>query len=89
MFMKVKLQFFVDVASMMSSYLKQFQTDNPMMPFVSEVLENLICRLRKIFVWKAIVDEGDAAYSLIKIDLQKQIIYHRNQSSYQLPPKPF
>ena len=41
-FMKVKLQFFVDVASMMSSYQKQFQTDNPVMPFVSEILENLI-----------------------------------------------
>ena len=44
-FMKVKLQFFVDVASMLSSYLNQFQTDNPMMPFVSEILENLILTL--------------------------------------------
>ena len=49
-----------------------------MMPFVSEVLENLICRLRKIFVWKAIVDEADAAYSLIKIDFAK---------TNHLPPK--
>jgi hypothetical protein len=71
-FMQVKLQFFVDVASMMSSYLKQFQTDIPMMPFVSEILENLIRRLMKIFIRKAIIDEADSAYSLIKIDLQKR-----------------
>ena len=51
-FMKVKLQFFVDVVSMMSSYLKQFQTDNSMMPFVSEILENLFRRLMMIFVRK-------------------------------------
>ena len=40
--MKIKIQFFVDVASMMSWYLKQFQTDNPMMPFASEILDNPI-----------------------------------------------
>ena len=71
-FMKVKLQFFVDVASMLSSYLNQFQTDNPMMPFVSKILENLIRRLLKIFIRKAVIDEADSAYSLIKIDLKKR-----------------
>lgn len=72
MFMQVKLQFFVDVASMMSSYLKQFQTDNPMIKFVSEILENIIHRLMKIFIRKTVIDEADSAYSLIKIDLQKR-----------------
>ena len=83
-FMKVKLQFFVDVASMMSSYLKQFQTDNPMMPFISEVLENLIRRLLKIFIRKVVIDEVDSAYSLIKIDLQKPE-NHLRPESIKLP----
>ena len=34
---------------MMSSYLKQFQMDNLMTSFVSEILENLIRRLMKVF----------------------------------------
>ena len=54
--MKVKLQFFVYVVSMMSLYLKQSQMDNPMVQFFSEILENLIHRLLKIFIWKAIID---------------------------------
>ena len=83
-FLKVKLQFFVDVTSMISSYLKQFQTDNLMMPFVSEILENLIRRLMKIFIWKAVIDETDSTYSLIKIDLQKQV-NHLPLESVKLP----
>ena len=42
-----------------------------MMSFVSKILENLIRPLMKIFIRKAIIDEADSAYSLIKIDLQK------------------
>ena len=74
-FMKVKLQFFVDVASIMSSYLKQFQRDNPMLPFVPEILESLIRRLMKIFIRKTVFDEADTAYSLIEIDFQKRENY--------------
>ena len=40
------------------------------MSFLPEILENLICWLMKIFIWKAIIDEADPAYSLIKIYLQ-------------------
>ena len=67
MFMKEKLHFFVDAASM-SLYLKQFQADNPMILFVSKILKNLICWLMKIFI----IDEADPACSLIEIDFQKQ-----------------
>ena len=49
MFMKEKLHFCVDIASM-SLYLKQFQADNPVILFVSKILKNLICWLMKIFI---------------------------------------
>ena len=42
-----------------------------MMSFVSEILENIILWLMQIFIRKAIIDEADSTYSLIKIDLQK------------------
>ena len=68
----------------MSLHLKQLQTDNPMMPFVSKLLENLIRCLMKIFIRKAIIDEADSAYSLIKIDLQKRE-NHLPPESVKLP----
>ena len=69
MFMKVKLQLFADGANMISLYLKQFQTDNSMIHFVFEIEGNLIHRLMKIFIWKAIIVKAGSAYSLIKIHL--------------------
>ena len=37
--MILKFQFFIDIANILSAYLKQFQTDKPVMPFVSDALE--------------------------------------------------
>ena len=55
-----------------------------MMPFDSKILENLILRLMKIFIWKAVTDEADSAYSSIKIDLQKRE-NHLPSESVNLP----
>ena len=79
-FMKVKFQFFIDIAGMMCSYLKQFQTDNPMMLFVPEILEGVIRRLMNIFIRKAVIDEADTAYSLIKVDLNERENYLPKES---------
>ena len=38
-FMPVKFQIFKDIAGKMNLYLKLFQTDSPMIPFLSDVLE--------------------------------------------------
>ena len=38
-FMKVKLQIFKDVASIMQPFLKSFQTDAPMLPFLTTALK--------------------------------------------------
>ena len=84
MFMKVKLQLFADGANMISLYLKQFQTDNSMIHFVFEIEGNLIHRLMKIFIWKAIIVKAGSAYSLIKIDLPKRET-HLPLESVKLP----
>ena len=41
-FMKVKFLIMKDIAAMLNTYLKLFQTDAPMVPFLSDVLEKLV-----------------------------------------------
>ena len=57
---------------MLEVFLKIFQTDNPMLPFLSDVLENLVHRLLRIFIKSKIVEDAVTAYNLTKIDLQKK-----------------
>ena len=68
----VKFQFFKDIASILSSYLVKFQTDAPIMPFVSGVLEGTLRQLMKMFLHKTVVDEATTPYKLMKSDLEKK-----------------
>lgn len=70
--MITKFHFFSDIASILSLYLKQFQTDAPMMPFVSLALEDIIRLLMKMILRSSVVTEADTAYNLIKIDVSKK-----------------
>ena len=56
--MILKFQFFKDIANILSAYLKQFQTDKPVMPFVSDVLEQTCRRLMRMFLRRSVVDEA-------------------------------
>ena len=41
----IKLQFLQVLANVLEIFLEDFQTDNPMLPFLIDVLENLVRRL--------------------------------------------
>ena len=43
-----------------------------MLPFLSDVLENLVHRLLRMFIKSRIVEDAVTAYNLTKIDLQKK-----------------
>ena len=68
----VKFQFFQDLANMLEVFLKDFQTDNPMLPFLSDVLENLLRRLLRMFIKSKIVEDVVTGYDLTKIDVQEK-----------------
>ena len=51
----IKFQFFQDLANILEVFLKDLQTDNPMLPFLSDVLENLVHRLLRMFIKSKIV----------------------------------
>ena len=59
---------------MLLPYLKEFQTNNPMMPFVSDKLEAIVRRLMKMFLRIEVVDTAVTASQPIKVDLQKKEI---------------
>ena len=69
-FMKVKMQIFKDVASILQPFLKSFQTDAPMMPFLPTVLEKLLRRVMKLFIRATVVDEQLTALQLVKLDVE-------------------
>ena len=56
--MLIKFQFFQDIANLLNVYLKQFQTDNPMIPFISDTLEKVMRQLMKMFLRRKVVDEA-------------------------------
>ena len=41
----IKFQFFQDLVNLVLVFLKDFQTDNPVLPILSDMLDNLSCRL--------------------------------------------
>ena len=69
-FMKVKLEILKDVASIMQPFLKSFQTDAPMLPFLPTALEKILRRVMKLFLRSSVVDDQDTALQLIKLDVE-------------------
>ena len=68
--MKVKLHIFKDVASIMQPFLKSFQTDAPMLPFLPTALEKILRGVMKLFLRSSVVDDQDTALQLIKLDVE-------------------
>ena len=68
--MKLKFQVFKDVARKMIKFLAIFQRDEPMVPFIDEVLANLMRTIMGCFVKISVLDEAVTTGQLIKIDLK-------------------
>ena len=53
-------------------FLKGFQTDSLLLPFISGVLENPLRRLLRMFIESKIVEDAVNVYDLTKIDVSKK-----------------
>ena len=67
----LKLMFFKEIAAIINGFLRPFQTDNPMVPFLSDAYEELIRKLMKMFLLGSTVDGAKTPLALLKIDLDK------------------
>ena len=67
--MIVKFNVLKGLVSKLNALLVKFQTDSPMIPFMSDVLEVLPHSFMKRFVLTAKLEEANTSYKLIKLDL--------------------
>ena len=67
-----KLQFFITQAQLLKPYLKKYQSESPMMPFMAEDLYNILESTMKKFVRKSVIEESTTAGKLASIDLNKK-----------------
>ena len=65
----LKLMFFKEIAAILNGFLRPFQTDNPMVPFLSDAYEELIRKLMKMFLLGSTGDGAKTPLAVLKIDL--------------------
>ena len=70
--MKVKFHVFKDIAHKMNKFLKVFQTDAPLVPFLDEVLDSLMRNIMQYFVKRFILDKADTSLRLHKVDIHDE-----------------
>ena len=70
-FVPLRMQFFRFLAKKLKPFLLQFQSDKPLVPFLSDSLEDLLHSLMKVIVKEEILEEASTALSVTKIDVAK------------------
>ena len=69
--MPAKLQFFLDVSHILSEFLRGFQTNSPMTPFLFGSVETMIRLVMKMFIKEDVLNEAVTAFRLIKIKVSE------------------
>ena len=65
-----KLQVFISVAKLLQPYLKMFQTEKSMLPFMAVDLEQLLRNLMLRFIKKSVIDEATSVTKLTGIIIE-------------------
>ncbi|KAK1874909.1 Malignant fibrous histiocytoma-amplified sequence 1 like [Dissostichus eleginoides] len=66
---EAKLNFFLMVAREVTPFLKLYQTDKPMLPFMSEDLSNILRSLMEKFIKPSVMKNATATVKLLQVDL--------------------
>lgn len=69
----LKLRFFEEIATSLNGFLVTFQTDNPMVPFLTESLDNVLRNLCIRFLRKDVLEEANSVYKLLKVDFANKV----------------
>ena len=68
-FTLAKLKLFSFVSHIVEPFLKKYQSDKPMTPFMYEDLTDLVSRLLELFVRPAILEKNKTVKKMMKLDL--------------------
>ena len=64
-----KLEFFMSIAAAMRPYLQTFQSDGPLLPFITSELETLLQTLMGKFMKRAVLEGANSAYKIAKLNV--------------------
>ena len=64
-----KLEFFMSIAAAMRPYLQTFQSDGPLLPFITSELETLLWTLMGKFMKRAVLEGANSAYKIAKLNV--------------------
>ena len=71
--------FFQEVAEKLNSFLKRFQTDSPMVPFLADAIEGLVCGFCSKFILDEMMDKkAKRAVDLVKLDVTDKNLQKRD-----------
>ena len=64
-----KLEFFMSIAATTRPYLQTFQSDGPLLPFITSELETLLWTLMGKFMKRAVLESANSAYKIAKLNV--------------------
>lgn len=68
-FISAKTQFFISIASVIEPFLRKYQTNSPMVPFMYNDLGSCVRTLMNRFVKKEVLAAADTVFKLSKVDV--------------------
>ena len=63
------MQFFKDIAKKLNVFLTRFQTNNPMLPFLSDALVEMFTFLMSMVIKRNVLNKATTALKLVKINM--------------------
>ena len=79
LFMPAKLQFFSYVAGLLEPYIKQCQSDAPLVPFMYFDMKNLVTGIMKLFVKQDKVKDCKTASDLLEFPLASSEVHCKDK----------
>ena len=70
--LNAEMYFFLSVAKQFHTFLKHYQTDRPMVPFLAKDLESLIRGLMRRCIKSSVLEEAGTILKILKIDISNE-----------------
>ena len=68
------------MSSKLNEFLRGFQTDQPMVPFLAETLKTLLRSFMHMFILKNVMLKADTQIKLLKIDVTDKSVYRPGEN---------
>jgi hypothetical protein len=75
-----KLKFVEFIAEKLNLFLKGFQCDKPMVPFIFDVLKNILVSILSMFLLNDVMERSDTIKKIMKLNLTDPMLYKREDT---------